>query len=308
MAIYLSPEQGLTELMNALDGRLGKFTNRVKLHPDWVRIDTAYQIPFRGTPVVDSAAPIPVNPVTGADAVELVLDALTATRLASGQAARETLRSPGVVAMSAELIAELAEINEIKVEIERLISTIPVQRQRNTLWKNHKRSALQTMRQVWITSEPRTVRFYWDTAPSIKAMPAVELIAQYEKLLKETVGSVPTRHTIEPGDPSLKFVIAIEALSGLPPTERVAVCRDGKPHIRARVSYGDARDAEIRPCPTPIIYNLDDPVPSITPLLNWEPASRTPGTANKRNRIEETPIEPGLDIFRYKEKYRWYED
>lgn len=310
MAIYISPQQGIKELVNKLEPRLDMLANRMRARPDRLRLDAAFHIPFRDQATVDDKKGIEATPLAGHEAIDHAIYGLTSIRIEQGkQNPRETLRAPGVIALPEDWLAELQELNAIKKEIEQLVASITDQYDRMKVWGSMKYlSSLQTMRQTWIVSGPAKVRFYWDSAPSIQNKNAAEWVATYTQHLKKLYGYVPLLDELLEGDSSRKFVVAINLLSGhgtdVDPREKIAAFRAGQPHVRARVTFIDKVAPIIRPAPTPIVYPIDDPVPSITPLSNWEPSSPSP-SRSVRARIEKEPFVEALYLHRYLAEYRF---
>jgi len=306
MATYLSPQQGIIELVSKLENELAAFANMMLNNPERMRIDAAYHIPYRFQAEVDDWKEIEVTPLEGHAAIRQVVDGLTAIRIEPGkQNPRETLRAPGAIAMPKPWIEQLVELNRLKSEIEGLVGRIPDQVERMRLWGSMKYlSSLQTMRHAWIVDSPKKIRFYWDAVPSVKPSTAAGLIASYTKHLMDYFGHVPTFGELDQSDRNIKYLYGIQALSELPGEERVAVFREGKPHVRARISFLDKLPAVIRPAPTPIIYETGDPVPSIAPLISWEPTQRQ-GQRSNRAKIEAEPLVESLYLYRYLAPYRF---
>ncbi|WP_121498405.1 DNA replication terminus site-binding protein [Pseudomonas aeruginosa] len=310
MTIYISPQQGIKELVYKLESRLDTLANRMRARPDRLRVDVAYLLPFRDQAEVDEKKGIEVCTLSSEEAARHAIYGLTSIRIEQGkQNPRETLRVPGVIALPPDWLAELRELNGIKHEIELLVGQIEDQYERMKLWGSMKYlSSLQTMRQAWIISGPAKVRFYWDSAPSIQNKTASEWVANYTAHLKKLYGYVPALDELGEADGSRKFVVAISMLSGIntnvAPNEKIAAFRQGQPHVRARVTYIDKIKAQIRPAPTPIVYPIDDPVPKITPLSNWEPTERGPSRSD-RAKIESEPFVEALYLHRYLEPYRF---
>lgn len=309
MANYISPQQGIKELVNKLEPRLDLLANRMRARPDRLRLDSAFHIPFRDQATVDDKKGIEATALEGSEAIRHAIYGLTSIRIEQGkQNPRETLRVPGVIALPDDWLSELRELNAIKKEIEQLAASIDDQYERMKVWGSMKYlSSLQTMRQTWIVSGPAKVRFYWDSAPSIQNKTAAEWIANYTQHLKKLFGYVPLLDELLEGDSSRKFVVAISKLSGngtdIDPREKIAAFRIGQPHVRARVAFIDKVKPIIRPAPTPIVYPIDDPVPSITPLSNWEPSIPSPNRSS-RARIETEPFVEALYLHRYLPGYR----
>lgn len=308
MTIYLSPQQGIKEQVNALEQRLDALSAKMRARPERLRVDTAYHLPFRDQAMVDESKCIPVTPLDPAEAVQQAVYGLTSIRIEQGkQNPRETLRVPGVIALPADWLGELEALNAIKHSIEQLASQIEDQYERMKVWGSFKYlSSLQTMRQAWIVSGPAKIRFYWDAAPSVQHKTAAEWVSKYQQHLKKLYGYVPTLDELPEQDSSRKFVYAISMLTGaeIDPSERIAAFRPGQPHVRARVTFIDKLKPIIRPAPTPIVYCIDDPVPSITPLSSWEPTERTTRRSS-RAKIDAEPYVEALYLHRYLEPYRF---
>lgn len=309
MSQYLSPQQGIKELVSKLELQLNTLANQMRTQPDRLRVDAAWLVPYREQATVDSTKGIEVTPLEGSEAVDRIVAGLTAIRIEAGrQNPRETLRAPGVVALPTEWINRLIDLNDIKAQIQILVESIPDQYERMKVWRSMPYlSGLQTMRKAWIVPAPAKIRFYWDSAPSVKPSSASKLIAEYSTLLKKLYGHVPVVGELDDGDRNIKYVYGIEALAGLPPTERIAVFRPGKPHIRSRVTFIDTIAPEIRPCPAPIVYDIEEPVPLITPLLDWEPTPQTKQRSS-RAKIEAEPFVESLYLHRYMPPHRFGAD
>lgn len=310
MSIYISPRQGIKELTSKLEAGLTALARSMRQQPERMRVDAAYHIPFRDQASVDDKKSVPVADLQGADGIEQVIAGLTAIRISLGlQNPRETLRAPGAVALPKEWIQTLREINALKAEIEQLIGLIPDQVHRTEIWAaDSTLSGLQTMRQTWIIDTPKTIRFYWDAAPSIKQSIAGELVASYSKRLNKYYGHIPALGELDEGDSNLKYVYGLAALKDIPAKEQLAIYREGKPHVRARIAFLDKIPAVIRPSPTPIVYETGDLVPTIIPLLSWEPTENEEvgggGERSKRARIEDIPLEASLYLYRYLRPHR----
>tara|TARA_R110002124_G_scaffold128157_19_gene288718 strand:- start:15054 stop:15983 length:930 start_codon:yes stop_codon:yes gene_type:complete len=305
MKNYLSPQQGIKELVVRLENQLGSLANEMKLHSSKMRVDVAWHIPYRDQAMVDDSKVIQVETLYSDEAANRVIEGLTAIRIEAGnQNPRETLRAPGLVALPKKWIQQLETTNSLKSEIQSLVEVIPDQYERMKLWKSMPYlSGLQVMRQAWIVPAPAKVRFYWDSAPSVKPKTVGALIEEYSEVLRKMHGHVPLPSEMDSDDRTLKYAFGISELKSLNPNERIAVFRAGKPHIRARVTFLDKIKPIMRPCSTPIIYDRDDPVPLVTPLVNWEPTQR--GTQrSSRAKIELEPFVENLYLHRYLEKYR----
>lgn len=302
MSNFLSPQQGIKEQVNLLAKRLEKLANQMRARPNRLRVDAAYQIPFRDQAKVDEKKGILVTTLAANEAIQQVVYGLTSIHIEPGkQNPRETLRAPGVVALPADWLNELKDLNEVKKVIEDLVEQIEDQYERMKLWGTFKYlSSLQTMRQTRIVDGPQKIKFYWDAAPSISVKSAAQWITVYTKHLKKLHGGrVPTLEELPEDDTSRKFLVGIKMLTDMGQT-KVAQFRTGKPHVRARVTFIDKEPPIIRPVSTPIVYSIDDPVPYIAPLSNWEPSNRSARTST-RVKISDTPFMEALYLHLYKE-------
>ncbi|MPQ69321.1 DNA replication terminus site-binding protein [Pseudomonas sp. MWU12-2323] len=302
MSNFLNPKQGIKETVNLLAKRLEKLANQMRARPDRLRVDAAYQIPFRDQAEVDEKKGILVTPLAANEAIQQVVYGLTSIYIEPGkQNPRETLRVPGVVALPADWLNELEDLNEVKKVIESLVEQIEDQYERMKLWGTFKYlSSLQTMRQARIVDGPRKIKFYWDAAPSISVKTADQWIADYTKHLKKLhAGCVPTLGELPEDDSSRKFIVGINMLADMGQT-KVVQFRSGKPHVRARVTFIDKEPPIIRPVSTPIVYSIGDPVPYISPLSNWEPSNRSARTST-RVKISDKPFMEALYLYLYKE-------
>lgn len=302
---YLSPQQGIKELVGRLETQLGVLANEMKTKPEKMRVDAAWHIPYREQATVDDSKGIESVELVGVDAVKHIIEGLTAIRINPGlQNPRETLRAPGVVGLPLGWIERLESLNGLKSEIQELVGLIPDQYERMKLWRSMPYlSGLQTMRQSWIVPAPAKIRFYWDSAPSVKPTTVGALIKEYSDILVKMHGCVPLASELHEDDRTLKYAFGISALNTLDTKERIAVFRAGKPHIRARVTFLDRLKPVMRPCSAPIIYDIAEPVPLVTPLLSWEPAQRD-GKRSSRAKIEAEPFVENLYLHRYMESYR----
>jgi hypothetical protein len=156
MTIYISPQQGIKEQVNLLEARLDTLANKMRARPDRLRVDAAYLVPFRDQAMVDDSKAIEVTDLQAKEALSQAILGLTSIRIDRGkQHPRETLRAPGVIALPADWLNELKELNTIKLGIEKLIGEIPEQYERAKVWGSMKYlSSLQTMRQAWIIEGP----------------------------------------------------------------------------------------------------------------------------------------------------------
>lgn len=306
MTQYLSPQQGIKEQVNILEGRLESLGNRMRSRPDRLRVDAAFMIPFRDQAKVDESKGITVTALEGLEAVDRVVYGLTSTRIEPGkQNPRETLRVPAVLALPDDWLQELNELNVVRQEIERLAGMIEDQYERTKVWSSMRYlSSLQVMRQTWIVSGPARVRFYWDASPSVQLKTAAEWIKHYVSHVKKHYGYLPTIEELAEGDSTRKFVMAINELSGISGSERIAAFRPGQPHVRARVSFIDTMPRMLRPAPTPIVYPISDPVPLIAPLSSYEPGEVS-NKKGSRTKIDAKPFVEAMYLHRYLEPYRF---
>ncbi|NVL48652.1 hypothetical protein F2S72_01420 [Pseudomonas syringae pv. actinidiae] len=307
-----SPQQAITETVNYLEYRLSALASQMANHPERLRVDAAFLIPFRGRGTVDAKACIPVSPMDGPAAIAQVILGLTAVRIVAGeQNPRETLRVPAVVGLPAEWIDELANLNNVRAQIEDLLSKIEDPRERVGVWKPWRyMSGLQVMRQTWIANGPRRITFFWDAAPSVVSKTAEQWIEAFTKELTALHGYVPEMAELDESSPSRKEVFLIDAFrQEFDPSEKIAAFRVGQPHVRARVTFHDTQKLKLKTAPTPIVYEYDDLVPTIIPLSNWEPdvsaikdEKRVRVKRDKRTReqtICEKPLFKGYGFHRY---------
>lgn len=306
MSHYLSPQQGMKELVNILEQRLDTLGNKMRTRPERLRVDAAFMIPFRDRREVDETKGIEVMPLYGVEALHRVIYGLTSTRIEPGkQNPRETLRVPAVVAMPGDWIKELVELNGVRQQIEAQAKKIEDQYERTKAWASMRYlSSLQVTRQTWIVGGPARIRFYWDASPSVMNQTAKEWIKDYTDHLKKLHGFVPTAEELPEGDNSRKFVEALNALSGISARERIAAFRPGQPHVRARVSFIGTDDRKLRPAPTPIIYPIDDPVPFIVPLSSYQ-AGELSEKKWSRTKIDAEPFVESMYLHRYLKEYRF---
>lgn len=308
MSHYLTPQQGVRELFHQLHEQLQSFAHAMRAQPHRMRIDGAFGIPYRFRPEVGDDPKIDVACLSGDEAAESVIFGLTSIHIEQGkQHPRETLRAPAAVAMPQDWIERIKHLNGIRKEIEEQVLLIPEQWDRQQLWSSLTlASALQTLRTTWVLDyEPKRIRFYWDSQPSVESHSVAQLIEQYTKHLAKYYGYVPTLGELPDGDRQRKYLYGLETLAGMDAKEYVAVFRHGQPHVRARVTFLDKIKPKIRPTAVPIIYPIDKTVPLISPLLNWEPMAK-PANPDKasRSRIEPEPFVDNLYLYKYRPEYR----
>ncbi|MFL1449385.1 DNA replication terminus site-binding protein [Pseudomonas tritici] len=302
MANTSSTDPSIREQINYLEQRLNALANSMRLKPARMRVDAAYMIPFRDQKKVDDSKDIVVTPLVGSEAVKQVIYGLTSIYIDQGkQNPRETLRVPGVVGLPEDWLTEIEEINALKQAIQDAVGEIKDQYQRMKIWGSVKYlSALQTMRQHMIlTDEPAKIRLYWDTAPSIRKKTAADWITYYTTHLHKLHGYVPMLEELLEGDTSRNYVSALTKLSKEDSELFIAEFRPGKPHIRARVVLFDQKKAIFRAISTPICYPIENSVPLITALTNWEAGKHT-ARDNTRVLIESEPFFLGLYLYHYK--------
>lgn len=273
MAKYYSAQQGIKENVNFLKFRLGSLRDKMRTHPERLRVSAAFLIPYRFRGTVDGKATILASPLEGEDAVAHAIHGLTSIHIEDGkQNPRETLRVPGVVAMPDEWIRELLFLNDLRSEIELLVKQIEDPRTRLEVWKAWPlMSGLQVMRQTRIVDGPKKVTFFWHSAPSVLKKTAKDWIEHYSKTLRSVHGYVPELEELGGADGSRGEVAVINALRHCNDGDLIAAFRFGRPHVRARITFHDTRKLLLRPAPTPIVYDIRDAVPKIIPLSNWEP-------------------------------------
>lgn len=307
MDLYTSPQQGIKELVNELEGELTALASRMRAEPERMRIDYCALIPYRNAAEVDSKEAVPVSELEEHEAVNQVIAGLTAIRIEAGkQNPRETLRVPAAVGLPEDWIRNFADLNLLRNDIERLISSIDEQYKRIQIWRSMPYlSSLQTMRRSWITDAPASIRFYWDSVPSVKPSTVDQEIKKCQDILTKIYGHVPTLDALASDDRNLKYVFGLNALMSLPGKERVAIYRAGKPSIRTRITYIDKTiKPVIRSTPAPIIYDIQAAAPVITPLPSWEPAEGDSTPRSSRAKIEEEPFVESLFIHRYLPAFR----
>jgi hypothetical protein len=309
MSLYLTPQQGVRELFHRLEGELQSFAQTMRAQPQRMRIDASFGIPFRNRGVVgEIATDIEVACLAEGNALESVILGLTSIHIDQNkQNPRETLRAPAAVAMPQDWIDRIKFLNGIRQEIEEQVLLITEQWDRQQLWSSLTyASALQTLRLPWVLDyEPKRIRFYWDSQPSVESHSVAQLIEHYTKHLVKYFGYVPALGELSDGDKQRKYLYGLEILAGMNANEYVAVFRHGQPHVRARVTFLDKIKPKIRPTAVPIIYPIDKTVPLISPLLNWEPMAK-PANPDKasRSRIEPEPFVENLYLYQYRPEYR----
>ncbi len=303
MTIVLSPLQKGKELIAQLDSDLKELAADMRSHAGQIRVDTLWEIPQREAALVDSRHRIEIVAPEGIGAVSLVIESLTSLWLRPKQHIRETLRSPGAVALPDRFIERIRETSRQRIELYELLQPLK-QAERLKVWRTqYGISALQTLRIATVLHDPLSLRFYWDTSPSMKRISAGDLIQQYEDMLKETHGNlVPTWQSLPETSVDRKFAYSVEHLRQLDSHEPVAVYRHGKPHVRVRIKDGDAKPY-IATCALPLVYSINCKPPAIKPLHDYEPPKLLI-SRSVRAKVEPQPFIESLNIYRFLPQFR----
>lgn len=302
MTIAMTPREIGKELIERLDQNLKALANDLRNHAGQIRIDALWEIPQRDAPLVDSTQRIEIKTPEGIDAMLLAIESLTSIWLRPKQNIRETLRAPGAIALPEPFIARIRETNRQRIELYELFQPLK-QHERLMAWRTqYGISALQTLRVTNILHDPLSLRFYWDTSPSMHRISAGDLIQQYEEFLKEIHGFVPDFQSLPENSVDRKFAYSVEALRQLDSHEPVAIYRHGKPHIRVRVKDGDTRPY-LATCSQPLVYSTSCKQPKIKPLNHYEPPPVVLGRS-VRAKVEPEPFVESLNIYRYLPQYR----
>ncbi len=299
--LYLSALQGGRELICRLDAELRALACLLR-DEGAMRVDALYEIPVRNSVSVDRAEPIWVSSPMGLAATDLAVEVLTSIWLRSAQSPRETLRAPGVLAVSDQALAGINRSNQLRMQLFELIRPLE-QTARTEIWRAHPAIAsLQALRVTPILMAPMALRFYWDTGASIERKQVCDLVRTYDEALLKNYDARPSLYSLPEDSGDRKLVFAISQLEQLPADEQVAIYRPVTPHIRARVRDGDGLPY-ICSAPVPFVYPLAVRSPGIKPLQNYEPAHR-PGKRSIRAQLMEEPYVEAMNIYRYMETHR----
>lgn len=301
MELHLSAISEAIAVVKQLEAELGVLDGMLTASRHRLRVDAIFEIEFRHEPEVDKDAPIPVRKLEGSDAVNAAIDVLTCITLKDGQNPRETLRSPGVVALPGEVIDKIQETNALRSKLEGLIGKIKEAKDRRDVWdKFEKISPKQAMRCTPVLLDPQTITFYWtDTGTSGKRYVASDLVKEWEDLLDRLHDRRPTMADAPEGSLEAGLLTAIDLLRKLG-DEPVAIRRPVKPHIRARVRDGDD---PVRPIisSVPFVYDIEKCKfgPTIKPLLSYDVATAR-RKSNGRELFEKEPYVFKMNVYRYK--------
>lgn len=304
MSIYLSPAQGVKELIDRLSESLADLKLMLRASRGQIRIDALYSIPFRNTPKVAKNEPIRIGTPDGDAAFDLACEVLTTIWLGAGQSARETLRAPGAIAVPGEILTRINESNRIRMELIDLLK--PLSREvRRQIWINNSQvSSLQARRITPLLDDPLKIRFYWDIGESIDRYVVSDLIEQFTKELEALDDGAGSRELLD-GSVDKRLRFSLDELSKLPRNERVAIRRVLPPHVRARVHDGDI-PAYISTAPVPFVYNIANPAPpEIKHLQDYDPLDAPlQGKPSRRAKLMSEPYIEGLHLYRYLESAR----
>jgi len=307
MAIYLTPASGAKELISRIDEGLKSLATDMRANAGSIRVDAIWEIPLRVTPLVDKKKLIVPVAHTASEAFDLAIECLTTIWLRTGQSTRETFRAPGVVGLPSPLIEQVREVNKLRLELYFLLKPLTAQ-ERVNIWRAREHnniSALQTTRLTHIIEAPRTIRFYWETTPSMKRVNAHELAAQYSKELKEIHGHDPVKEGLPDNSHDLKLARGRDLLLELPSNEVVAIYRPGQPHVRARIRLAEGKPY-IDPTSVPFVYDVERfDAPTITPLESYDPAAKADAPrSEKKVKVEAEAYVRDLYIHRYVKAHR----
>lgn len=309
MSLHLSAGSEAIAMIEQLQRELEILLEVLRASKDHVRVDAMFSMGFRPDDEVHND-PIEVRQLEGDEAIEAAFEALTNIWVKKGQQPRETLRAPGVIALPRVAIEKILLTNELRTEINRVVSTIEDSKDRRLVWAKFKGSdkgivSKQVLRLTSVLSAPHRVNFYWDDTGSASTRHvAGELLKDWEKALDELHDQRPTKESALEGSVEMKLLVAIDLIQKLDPMEQVAISRIVQPHIRARVRNGAAK---IRPfhCPVPFVYDIDAwrTPPRIKPLRSFVPH----GPERKKkglNLLEAQPYIESMDLYRYEDMHR----
>lgn len=305
MELHLSAISEAIAVVKQLEAELKVLVRMLNDSRHRLRVDAIFEMEFRHEPEVDEAAPIPVRRLEGSDAVDAAIDVLTCITMKETQNAKETLRSPGVVALPGEVIAKIIETNDLRSKLEMLIGKIKKSNDRRKVWiKFEAISPKQAMRCTPVLMNPQTINFYWtDTGTSGSRHVASDLVKEWEDLLDELHERRPTMSEAPEGSIEEGLLTAIDLLRKLG-NEQVAIRRPVKPHIRARVRDGDTPVRQIISS-VPFVYDIDECkfAPTIKPLFSYDVVTARRKSAG-RELLEKEPYIKKMNLYQYLENYR----
>lgn len=288
------------ELIAQLDEELKDLATLMRYSADQIRIEALYRLPYRGTPTVKDDIQIPVVDATeDPDGLDLAIQALTCIWMSGPQAATESTRAPGIVAMPGHLIERIRATNLLREELQSIVSSIPKKVDRTRLvWRKHYGlSSMQALRQTQILSQPMNCHFFWFKTDSVQRQTAGALLEKCIKDLDELGDGQREPEDHLEGSVGLRLSLLVKALSSLPADEPIAIKRPVQPHPRARILEHGQR-SKIKHAPVPFVFDVNEPpVRRITALDSYP--SLTVPARTYRALIAPDPIVPWTEYYRY---------
>lgn len=213
-----------------------------------------------------------VEPVDGADAVELTAAAVGEFELQAGQAPGSVFRLPGVARCCPSLMSDIARINDSKDRFREAVAiAAPSSRARNTLVRRlfPGKNMLQVYRHIHCaSSDISRIAFSW--SPVTSASTTLARDDAIDLIVRRRDGAADV-------DPNLfdAFTIALDTLAELSPSTLVIQRRPVAPHPRMTLFTGSGRDALKRThhANIPVFVSRDQSV-DCGALKSYDPSSK----------------------------------
>lgn len=280
---------------------LGDLRRQIVNDPD-LTISELRWVPYRTSDQADlpeSVVPESVNPD---DAVEVVASSVTSIHYREDQHAKSTIRVAGLVGVSPSVIETLAEVNRLKQAFKKSVTEVPIRQRRQLIKYLPGLSRIQAYRElVFISRHPDEVHFFWAANKVGVARRTVAVMLDELKLEKDATPST---------DINLLRAIEmdIEALAGMNPTEVIAKARPIRLHPQCNVWVGGIlagqEDAYL-----PVFYPIDSTQePAKVRALGESSTGERQRAIRSDRKLEEEPLLARLDVYRYREVFRSYEE
>lgn len=299
MELHLSDSSAAIALVRSLQQELEVLAKILRSSADSLRVDAMFGMEFRHEADVEMARPIEVRTLEGEEALEAAILALTCTELMPGQNIKETLRVPGALAVPREVLLKVEETNNMRRDLQALITKIKCQETRRLVWRRFPgHSSKQALRVTPVINDPRRIVFYWDTGATGNKRVVRELLQEWWQQLEQHLESHP-QSSDHAEDPLVKKLsAAIADLARIKdPNEEVCISRPVTPHVRARVVASNVKP-RIIVAPVPIVYELTSARPRVKPLPDYAARGEKP-VPGARKTLETAPYIESMNVYRY---------